>query len=167
MSKVEVGKKAPAFTLKDQDGEKHALKDYAGKHVVLFFYPKDATSGCTKEACGFRDELPKFEAMDAQVFGVSILDSKSKKKFADKEDLNYPLLADEKVGEDGKPDPVVAQKYGVWVEKSMYGKTYMGIERVTYLIGPDGKVVERWDKVKVPGHVEAVKTRLEEAMASA
>jgi peroxiredoxin Q/BCP len=167
MSKIEVGKKAPAFTLKDQDGEKHSLKDYAGRHVVLFFYPKDATSGCTKEACGFRDALSEFEGMDAQVLGVSILDVKSKRKFADKEGLTYPLLADDRVGEDGKPDPAVATKYGVWVEKSMYGKTYMGIERVTYLIGPDGKVVERWDKVKVPGHVEAVKLRLEESMAGA
>ncbi|MEM7622933.1 MAG: thioredoxin-dependent thiol peroxidase [Planctomycetota bacterium] len=153
---VEPGKKAPAFTLKDQDGNKHALKDYAGKPVVLFFYPKDATSGCTKEACAFRDNLPAFTSADTQVFGISILDAKSKKKFADKEGLTYPLLADDKLDDDGKPDPQIAQKYGVWAEKSMYGKTYMGINRTTYLIDRDGKVAKRWDKVKVPGHAEDV-----------
>lgn len=167
MNKVDTGKKAPAFTLKDQDGEKHALKDFSGSHVIIFFYPKDATSGCTKEACGFRDALPDFEQLDAHVLGISILDTKSKKKFADKESLNYPILADDRTGEDGKPDPMVAQKYGVWVEKSMYGKTYMGIERTTYLIGPTGKVIERWDKVKVPGHVDAVRARLEQELAQA
>ena len=156
MPLIDPGKKAPAFSLKDQDETKHALKDYAGRPVVLFFYPKDMTSGCTVEACGFRDLLPKFERIDAQVFGISILDVKSKKKFADKEGLTYPLLADDRVGDDGKPDPVVSAKYGVWVEKSMYGKTYMGIQRTTYLIGADGKVAERWDKVKTTGHADAV-----------
>ena len=156
MPLIEPGKKAPAWTLKDQDGNKHAMKDYAGTPVVMFFYPKDMTSGCTKEACAFRDLLPKFGRMGAKVFGVSIMDSRSKKKFADKEGLTYPLLADDKLGEDGKPAPGVSDKYGVWVEKSMYGKTYMGIQRTTYLIGSDGKVVQRWDKVKVPGHAEEV-----------
>lgn len=156
MALIEPGKKAPAFTLKDQDEVKHALKDCAGRPVVLFFYPKDATSGCTKEACGFGDLLPDFEKVGTRVFGISILGTKSKKKFADKEGLTYPLLADDRVGEDGKPDPVVCAKYGVWVEKSMYGRTYMGIERTTYLIDAQGKVARRWDKVKVPGHVEEV-----------
>lgn len=165
MAKIEPGKKAPAFTLQDQDGTKRALKDYSGKHVVLFFYPKDATSGCTKEACGFRDALSDFESLDAAVLGISILDTKSKKKFAEKEKLNYPILADDRVNEDGKPDPLVADKYGVWVEKSMYGKTYMGIERTTYLLSPTGKVLERWDKVKVPGHVDAVRQKLEQEHA--
>ncbi|MGP1272128.1 MAG: peroxiredoxin [Phycisphaerales bacterium] len=156
MPPIEPGKKAPAFTLADQDGVKHKLGDYAGRPVILFFYPKDLTSGCTDEACQFRDLLPKFAKSEAQVLGISILGTKSKKKFADKEGLPYPLLADDRENDEGKPDPVVAQKYGVWVEKSMYGKTYMGIERTTYLIDGDGKVAQRWDKVKVPGHAEEV-----------
>ncbi|MEM1185049.1 MAG: peroxiredoxin [Planctomycetota bacterium] len=156
MPLIDPGKKAPAFTLKDQDGESHKLSDYAGQPVVLFWYPKDATSGCTKEACAFRDLTKDFEKVGAKVFGISILDVKSKKKFADKEGLTYPILADDAVNEDKKPDPKIAPKYGVWVEKSMYGKTYMGIQRTTYLIGADGKVVQRWDKVKVPGHAEEV-----------
>ncbi len=156
MPLIEPGKKAPAFALADQDGAKHKLSDYAGRPVVLFFYPKDLTSGCTDEACQFRDLMPKFQKSEAQVFGISILGTKSKKKFADKEGLSYPLLADDREDGEGKPDPMVAQKYGVWVEKSMYGKTYMGIERTTYLIDGDGKVAKRWDKVKVPGHAEEV-----------
>ncbi|MAY73502.1 MAG: peroxiredoxin [Phycisphaerae bacterium] len=158
MPLIDPGKKAPAFALNDQDGTKHALKDYAGRAVVLFFYPKDLTSGCTEEACGFRDALPKFEKIDAQVFGISILGVKSKKKFAEKEGLNYPLLADDRLNDEGKPDPLVSQKYGVWVEKSMYGRRYMGIARTTYLIGPDGLVVERWDKVKTKDHAAEVLT---------
>ncbi|MBZ0171579.1 MAG: peroxiredoxin [Phycisphaerales bacterium] len=156
MPLIDPGKKAPAFTLKDQDENIHSLKDYAGRFLVLFFYPKDMTSGCTAEACDFRDLSKKFEKTGAAVLGVSILPSKSKKKFADKESLRYPLLADDRLNDDGKPDPVVCAKYGVWAEKSMYGRTYMGIQRTTYLIGPDGKVVRRWDKVKVPGHADEV-----------
>ena len=153
---IDPGKKAPAFTLKDQDGAAHALSDYAGSPVVLFFYPKDMTSGCTQEACEFRDLMPKFGKSKAKVFGVSILGTKSKAEFAAKEGLDYPLLADDAAGADGKPDPKVAQKYGVWADKSMYGRTYKGIQRTTYLIGPDGKVARRWDKVKVPGHAAEV-----------
>lgn len=156
MPPIEPGKKAPAFTLADQDGTTHKLSDYAGRPVVLFFYPKDLTSGCTDEACQFRDLMPKFGKVEAQIFGISILGTKSKKKFADKEGLTYPLLADDRETDDGKPDPAIALKYGVWVEKSMYGKKYMGIERTTYLIDGDGKVAQRWDKVKVPGHAEEV-----------
>lgn len=156
MALIEPGRKAPAFTLADQDGNKHALKDFAGKPLVMFFYPKDLTSGCTTEACDFRDLAKDFGKAGAAVVGVSILSSKSKKKFADKEGLSYPLLADDREDEDGKPDPVVAAKYGVWVEKSMYGKTYMGIQRTTYLIDADGKVAQRWDKVKVSGHADEV-----------
>jgi peroxiredoxin Q/BCP len=155
-SKAQPGKKAPAFSLKDQSGTAHALKDYAGKKLVLFFYPKDDTSGCTTEACAFNDDLKAFEKAGAAVLGISILDEKSKAKFAKKNGLTYPLLADSRVDADRKPDPAVAQKYGVWVEKSMYGKTYMGIDRTTFLIDEDGKVLRRWDKVKVPGHVEEV-----------
>ena len=156
MPPIAEGKKAPAFTLKDQDGNTHRLSDYAGSPVVLFFYPKDMTSGCTREACDFRDLSAKFEKAGAKVLGISILGEKSKKKFAEKESLNYPLLADDRENGEGKPDPVVAQKYGVWIEKSMYGKTYMGIERTTFLIDKDGKVAKRWDKVKVPEHADEV-----------
>ena len=156
MPLIDPGKKAPAFTLKDQDEKSHSLKDYAGTPLVMFFYPKDMTSGCTKEACAFEDLGKKFAKAGAAVVGVSILPPKSKKKFAEKEGLSYPLLADDRVNDEGKPDPAVCAKYGVWVEKSMYGKTYMGIQRTTYLIGADGKVAQRWDKVKVPGHAEEV-----------
>ena len=156
MALIDPGKKAFAFSLQDQDEQTHSLKDFAGKPLVMFFYPKDMTSGCTQEACDFRDLGKAFEKAGAAVVGVSILPPKSKKKFADKEKLSYPLLADDRVDDAGKPNPVVCAKYGVWVEKSMYGKKYMGIQRTTYLIGPDGKIVRRWDKVKVPGHADEV-----------
>jgi peroxiredoxin Q/BCP len=148
MPLIEPGKKAPAFTLTDQDGKTHRLDDYAGRPVVLYFYPKDDTPGCTAEACAFRDNLPKFKPGKAAVLGVSILDEKSKARFAAKYDLNFPLLADS--------EHAVAEKYGAWQERSMYGRTYMGVARITYLIGPDGKVVRRWDKVKVDGHADEV-----------
>lgn len=148
MPLVDPGKKAPSFTLTDQEGKTHKLADYAGQPLVLYFYPKDDTPGCTVEACAFRDNLPKFKRGKAAILGVSILDEKSKAKFADKYDLNFPLLADS--------DHAVADKYGVWQEKSRYGRTYMGVARTTYLIGPDGKVIQRWDNVKVDGHAEAV-----------
>jgi peroxiredoxin Q/BCP len=148
MALIEPGRKAPAFTLKDQNGTTHRLADYAGRPVVLYFYPKDDTPGCTQETCDFRDQLPKFAKSKAAVLGVSILDEKSKAKFASKYNVTFPLLAD--------PDHEVAEKYGVWQEKSRYGRTYMGIARTTYLIGADGKVLERWDNVKVADHVAAV-----------
>ena len=148
MPLIEPGKKAPAFTLKDQDGKTHKLSDYAGRPLVLYFYPKDDTPGCTAEACAFRDNLVRFKPGKAAILGVSILDEGSKAKFATKYDLNFPLLAD--------ADHEVADKYGVWKERSMYGKKFMGVARVTYLIGPDGKVARRWDKVKVEGHADEV-----------
>ena len=148
MPLVDPGKKAPAFSLKDQDGKTRRLADYAGRPVVLYFYPKDDTPGCTKEACAFRDTLPRFKPSKAVVLGVSILDEASKARFAGKYDLPFPLLAD--------PDHAVAEKFGVWQKRSLYGRTYMGIARTTYLIGPDGKVAKRWDNVKVDGHAEAV-----------
>lgn len=156
MALIEIGKKAPAFNLKDQHGVSHRLSALKGTPVVLFFYPKDMTSGCTREACEFRDLSSEFTLAGTTVFGISILPPKSKLKFAEKESLSYPLLADDRVNSEGKPDPVVSAKYGVWVEKSMYGRTYMGIDRTTYLIDADGKVAQRWDKVKVPGHADAV-----------
>lgn len=145
---IDPGKKAPAFSLPDQTGKMHDLADYAGQPVVLYFYPKDDTPGCTTESCAFQANLPKFKKSKAAVLGVSVLDSKSKAKFAGKYGLEFPLLADE--------DHAVIEKYGVWQEKSMYGKKYMGVARTTYLIGPDGKVVKRWDGVKVDGHAEEV-----------
>jgi peroxiredoxin Q/BCP len=153
MSLIDPGKKAPAFSLKDQDGQTHKLSDLAGQPVVLYFYPKDDTPGCTTETCEFRDNLPKFKKSKAAVFGASILDEKSKAKFASKYSVNFPLLAD--------PDHEVAEKYGVWQEKSRYGRKYMGIVRTTYLIGPDGKVAKRWDGVKVEGHAEEVLSEVE------
>jgi peroxiredoxin Q/BCP len=148
MSLIEPGKKAPAFALKDQEGRTHRLSDYAGRPLILYFYPKDDTPGCTKEACAFQDRLPKFKPSKAAVLGVSILDEASKAKFAKKYGLRFPLLAD--------PEHEVAEKYGVWREKSQYGRTYMGIARTTYLIGPDGKVQRRWDNVKVDRHADEV-----------
>ena len=149
MPLIEPGKKAPAFTLKDQNGTTHRLTDYAGRPVVLYFYPKDDTPGCTAEACAFRDNLPRFTtAGKAVILGVSILDEKSKARFAEKYELNFPLLAD--------PDHEVAENYGAWQERSMYGRKYMGVARTTYLIGPDGTVARRWDKVKVDGHADEV-----------
>jgi peroxiredoxin Q/BCP len=148
MALIEPGKKAPSFSLKDQDGKAHRLNDYAGKPLVLYFYPKDDTPGCTTEACAFRDNLPQFKKSKAVVLGVSILDEASKARFAAKHELTFPLLAD--------ADHAVADKYGVWQKKSLYGRQFMGIARTTYLIGPDGKVAKRWDNVKVNGHAEAV-----------
>ena len=148
MSLTDPGKKAPAFTLNDQEGHTHSLADYAGGPVVLYFYPKDDTPGCTQESCDFQARLPAMKRVKAAVLGVSILDEKSKAKFAVKHGLTFPLLAD--------ADHEVAEKYGVWQEKVRYGRKYMGIARTTYLIGPDGKVAQRWDKVKVEGHAEEV-----------
>ena len=148
MPLIDPGRKAPAFTLTDQNGRMHRLSDYAGRPVILYFYPKDDTPGCTKETCEFQARLPAFRPANAAVLGVSILDEKSKAKFAAKYDITFPLLAD--------ADHQVAEKYGVWQEKSRYGRTYMGIARTTYLIGADGKVVKRWDNVKVDGHADAV-----------
>src|SRR5580765_3950234 len=148
MALIDPGKKAPAFSLRDQHGKAHRLADYAGRPVVLYFYPKDDTPGCTKEACAFRDNLPRFKTSKAAVFGVSILDEASKARFAGKYDLNFPLLADE--------DHEVAEKYGVWQKKSLYGRSFMGNVRTTFLIDRDGRVAKRWDNVKVDGHAEAV-----------
>jgi peroxiredoxin Q/BCP len=148
MPLIDVGRKAPAFSLKDQSGNVHRLSDYAGRPLVLYFYPKDDTPGCTAEACAFRDALPRLKTSKAAVLGVSILDEASKARFAVKHDLSFPLLADE--------NHEVADKYGAWQKRSMYGRSFMGVARTTYLIGADGRVVRRWDKVKVGGHVEEV-----------
>ena len=155
MPLIEPGKKAPSFALKDQTGHVHRLSDYAGRPVVLFFYPKDDTPGCTQEACDFEANLTKYRSTKAVVLGASILDEKSKAKFAAKHGLSFPLLAD--------TEHATAEKYGVWQEKSRYGRTYMGIVRTTYLIDGSGKVVRRWDKVNVNGHVDEVMKAVREA----
>ncbi len=145
---LKVGDKAPAFALKTDGGGKVSLSGLKGQNVVLYFYPKDDTSGCTAEACGFRDNLPKFGKLDAVIIGVSRDSAESHDKFKTKHKLNFTLGADET----GK----VTEDYGVWVEKSMYGRKYMGIERATFLIDGKGKIAAIWRKVKVPGHVEEV-----------
>jgi len=154
MPLIEVGKKAPAFKLPDQKGKAHTLVDYEGRPVVLYFYPKDDTSVCTEQACAFTDAMPAFKKLKAVVLGVSILDIKSKAAFAAKHGITIPLLADE--------DHAVSEKYGVWQEKSMYGKTYMGIVRTTYLIDGAGRIARRWDNVKMKGHLEDVESALRE-----
>ena len=152
MAALAIGDKAPDFSVPGDNGSNVKLSDYKGKNVVLYFYPKDDTPGCTKEACGFRDELAGFESLDAVIIGVSKDTVAKHDKFKAKYDLNFPLASDE----DGK----ICEDYGVWVEKSMYGKKYMGIERATFLIGKDGTIKEIWRKVKVKGHVDAVKEAL-------
>jgi peroxiredoxin Q/BCP len=151
---VEIGKKAPQFTLPDSYGNKVALKDFLGKKVVLYFYPKDNTSGCTKEALAFKEALPEIEKRNAVVLGVSKDSQESHVKFAKKYELPFTLLSDEKLK--------VIQKYGVWVEKSMYGKKYMGVERSTFIIDEKGKVKKIFRKVKVAKHVEEVLKALDE-----
>jgi thioredoxin-dependent peroxiredoxin len=145
---VTEGRAAPQFTLSDQDGKSVKLSELKGKTVVLYFYPKDDTPGCTKEACAFRDARSDYEAAGARVLGISPDGVKSHRKFADKYQLPFTLLAD--------PDHKVCEKYGVWKEKSMYGRTYMGVERTTIVIGPDGKIRKIFPKVKVDGHSEQV-----------
>jgi len=145
---VDVGDKAPSFTLPADGGGEVSLKGLKGKTVVLYFYPKDDTSGCTAEACAFRDALPDFSKVDAEIIGVSKDPVKKHDKFKDKYALNFPLASDE----DGK----VCEAYGTWVEKSMYGRKYMGIERSTFVIDGKGVIRNVWRKVKVPGHAEEV-----------
>jgi thioredoxin-dependent peroxiredoxin len=151
---VEVGDKAPDFSLPADGGGKVSIKDLRGKTVVLYFYPRDDTPGCTAEACAFRDSLPDFSKVKAQVAGISRDSVASHDKFKKKFKLPFPLVSDE----DGK----VTEAYGAWVEKSMYGKKYMGIERATFLIDAKGVVRNVWRKVKVPGHAEEVLKAAEE-----
>ncbi len=138
---VEKGKKAPLFTLLDSEGRKVSLKSFLGKKVVLYFYPKDMTSGCTEEACDFRDAHPDFKKIDAVIFGISKDSIDSHKKFSQKYELLFTLLSDE--------DKKVIKKYFVWKEKSMYGKKYMGVERTTFIIDEKGKIIKIFPKVKV------------------
>ena len=151
---IKVGDKAPAISLKDQDGKKVSLNDFKGKNIVLYFYPKDNTSGCTKEACNFRDEFPKFGKMKAIILGVSPDSVESHKKFANKYKLPFSLLSDE--------NKTIIEKYGVWKEKSMYGRKYMGVERSTFIIDSTGKVRKIFRKVKVDDHNKEVMDALKE-----
>jgi thioredoxin-dependent peroxiredoxin len=152
---LEVGKKAPAFNLQAAGGAKVALKDLAGKWVVLYFYPKDDTPGCTVEAQDFRDRAAELKRRGAAVFGVSKDSIESHCKFRDKYELNFELLSD--------PDGKVLEKYGAWGEKNMYGKKSMGVIRSTVLIGPDGKVRKVWPRVRVQGHADDVLRALDAA----
>ena len=155
MGMPEAGQDAPAFSLDDQEGTTYASKDLKGKWVVLYFYPKDDTPGCTREACSFRDEYSGLKKSGAVVLGISPQGPESHQKFAKKYKLPFPLLVD--------ADHKVAEKYGAWGEKSNYGRKYMGIIRSTFLIDPKGKLARVWPKVKVDGHVEQV----QEALAAA
>ncbi len=148
------GDRAPDFSLPADDGSTVTLDSLAGKNIVLYFYPKDDTSGCTKEACDFRDALPRFGKIDAEVIGVSPDSIESHRKFKKKYELPFKLLADER--------HELADGFGVWKEKSMYGRKYMGIERTTVIIDRKGRVARIFPKVKVPGHVQEVETALSE-----
>jgi peroxiredoxin Q/BCP len=148
------GDKAPEFHAKDDQGNSVTLKDLRGKKVVLYFYPKDDTSGCTKEACDFRDNLGHIKRKDAVVIGVSPDSEKKHQKFKTKYELTFPLLADE--------DKKIVSDYGVWKEKSMYGRKYMGVERTTFIIDEHGKIAKIFPKVSVTGHVDEVMKALDE-----
>lgn len=152
---LNVGDKAPDLTAMNDRGERVSLKDFRGKTVVLYFYPKDMTSGCTVEACDFRDNLARIKRKDAVVLGVSPDTEKSHGKFRDKYELTFPLLAD--------PDKKIVTDYGVWKEKSMYGRKYMGVERTTFIIDAKGKIANIFPKVKVAGHVDEVLAALANA----
>jgi len=148
MTELNPGDAAPDFALATSDGRTLRLADHAGRKLVLYFYPRDDTPGCTTEAKGFSDHAQAFADADTAVVGVSKDSAASHGKFAAKYDLKLDLGAD--------PEGTTVEAYGVWVEKSMYGKKYMGIDRATFLIGADGRIASVWRKVKVPGHVEAV-----------
>ncbi len=148
MPTVEAGQPVPAFTLPGPDGTALGPADFPGKKLVLYFYPKDDTSGCTLEAVEFTAKLPEFEAADTVVLGISKDSVKSHARFRDKHDLKVILLSDE--------SGAVLERFGVWTEKSMYGRKFMGIERSTFLVNAGGAIARVWRKVSVPGHVDAV-----------
>jgi thioredoxin-dependent peroxiredoxin len=153
MAELRVGKKASAFTLQGSDGKKHSLKEFLGKKVVLYFYPKDNTSGCIKEACSFRDNITAITDKGAVVIGVSPDSIPSHKKFIEKQGLNFLLLSDE--------DKTILEPYGIWREKSLYGRKYMGVERTTVIIDETGYITHIFPKVKIDGHTEEVLNALE------
>lgn len=145
---LEIGTKAPDFTLKNKNGENITLSEYRGRKVVLYFYPKDSTPGCTKEACSFRDNKSNLEDKNIVVLGISKDSEKSHQRFIEKQNLNFTLLSDE----EGK----VIEEYGAWGEKSLYGKRYMGILRMTYVIDEDGVIIKAYDKIKVATAAEDI-----------
>lgn len=149
-----VGKQAPTFTLNNQQGEAVSLEDFKGKYVVLYFYPKDSTPGCTTQACDFRDSIEDFTALNAVILGVSPDNEASHQKFIAKHKLPFDLLVDE--------EKEAAEAYDVWKLKKNFGREYMGIERSTFLIDPEGKVVKEWRKVRVKDHIEDALTTLKE-----
>jgi thioredoxin-dependent peroxiredoxin len=149
---IETGSKAPQFSLPDQDGNSVSLNQFEGKNVVLYFYPKDDTPGCTKEACNFRDNLPRFKNLNAEILGVSTDSIKSHKKFSEKYKLPFTLLSDE--------NKETVEKYGVWKEKSLYGKKFMGIKSSTFIIDKDGIIRGVFRKVKVDVHNDEVEEAL-------
>ncbi len=151
---VKKGEKAPAFELPDQEGKMHRLSDYKGQWTLIYFYPKDNTSGCTKEACAIRDSYPDFMKLGIKVFGVSKDSVKSHANFAGKHDLPFTLLSDE--------DHAVIEKYGAWRKKKMAGREYMGIFRMSYLIDPSGRVARVYEKVKPAEHADEVLGDLKE-----
>ncbi len=159
MTMPNVGDKAPDFSMPASNGKTVKLSDYKGKMLVLYFYPKDDTPGCTKEACAFRDNLPAFNKLGVDVIGVSKDPLDKHDKFINKYDLNFILASD--------ADSDTCEKYGTWVEKNMYGKKYMGIQRATFLINGQGKIERVWPKVKVPGHVEDILQSLKNVKAEA
>ncbi len=163
MPTIDVGSVAPAFTLRDASGTKHALADFKGRPVVLYFYPEDDTPLCTKQACQFRDSHPDFSKLGCEVIGISPDDAAAHAAFASKFKLPFLLLVDDKTT---AGEPKTSTRYGAWGEKNMYGNIVRGMLRTTYLIGPDGKVARRWDRVKTPGHAAKVLAAVKELLAA-
>lgn len=159
MSTLNIGDAAPDFTMPTDGNGEVSLSDFKGQSLILYFYPKDDTPGCTKEAQGFTEALEEFNGLNAAIIGVSKDSVAKHDKFKAKYDLSFPLASDE--------ESDVCERYGVWVEKNMYGKKYMGIERATFLIDENGKIAQIWRKVKVPGHVDAVKEALQDQAKAA
>lgn len=159
MSTLNIGDAAPDFTMPTDGNGEVSLSDFKGQSLILYFYPKDDTPGCTKEAQGFTEALEEFNGLNAAIIGVSKDSVAKHDKFKAKYDLSFLLASDE--------ESDVCERYGVWVEKNMYGKKYMGIERATFLIDENGKIAQIWRKVKVPGHVDAVKEALQDQAKAA
>ena len=158
MVELKIGDIAPDFKLPADGGTEISLSDYKGQKAILYFYPKDDTPGCTKQACGFTENLSTLNKINAAVIGASKDSVAKHDKFKAKYDLNFPLVSDE--------NSDICERYGVWKEKSMYGKTYMGIERTTFLIDENGKIEHIWAKVKVPGHIDDVIATIETKKAA-
>ncbi len=154
MTTLKVGKAAPSFSLNDQDGKTHKLSAYKGKWVLLYFYPKDDTPGCTKQACGIRDEFPTFKKLECIVFGISTDTEKSHKKFEEKYKLPFTLLAD--------TEKKVVEKYGVWAPKKFMGREFLGTVRTSFLINPEGRIAKIYENVKPAVHAEEVLADLKE-----